>query len=95
MLLADPGTWHTALEWFVAHRRERMWLVLTKGGLMIEGPALYEHVEETDDGQFGVVLNGLCFWIIEERVTSVWIDPEDDGLLLIADDLWLYLQPKP
>lgn len=93
-MLATPGTWHNALEWLVVHRRQRLAVVLTQAGLTIEGPALYESVEQID-GQFGIALMGLNFWFPEDEVEKVGVDPEDDGLLLIVGELWLYLKPHP
>jgi len=53
-----------ALAWFVAHRRERLEVALTTGGLTIKGPALYDGIDQEDDDAFGVILPGLRFWII-------------------------------
>jgi hypothetical protein len=76
-----------ALGWFVANRGKVLEVVLRTGGLTLEGLARYEDTTE-EDGAFGVALCGLNWWLEEDKVTYVGIDPERDALFVQteADD---------
>jgi hypothetical protein len=83
----DALTFADALGWFVVHRGKILETVLKSGGLVIEGMDRYFDTTE-DRGAFCVALGGLNWWLEEDKVTCVRIDPVSDSLFvqMVADD---------